>query len=1063
MKEERNVDDQPADAELDQQDPAADEADEAGEEAEPEAEVGAALVIGAGVSGIRAALDLAEAGYLVTLTERAPAIGGILAKLDYQFPTDHCGMCKMLPVVGREAGSEHCMRKGLFHDNIRILPFTEVQELSGDPGAYRARLRRRARYVDPDVCVGTGKCVAVCPVDVADEFNQGLTSRKAIFRPVPNNAANNYVIDAEACTRCGECVEVCPVGAIDLEARDEELTVEVDAVVIATGSGIYRPTDLDRRNYSSSPDVVTALEFERLVSGTGCYEAGFIPRPSDGRPARKIAWLQCVGSRNPKEGRDYCSSICCMFALKEAVLAHEKGGQGIETTIFYIDLRTFGKGFHRYQEQAVAEHGVELVRTRVHSVEPAPDGTLRIRHLTPSGDRWEDRRFDLVVLSTGQVPQQATSELARMVGVEPDPHGHFPRAGGVEKVKSAKAGVYLCGSIAGLTDISDALVSGSSAAGEAAKLLARLGRRPTDPAEELPLKPCRREVAKVQLVLCGYRKAGGGQGGVDLSAVAGAIGARQGLVAIDVIEDLSGDQGLEQVQELLAASEANRVLFGGVLPLGRRRQLTRLAREAGFSPQLTDLIELREAIDEQAAVNGNRMARIVGKLTVAIERIKASEMLAARTVPMTRRALVVGGGVAGLRAALSLADRGIPVDLVERADRLGGWARERVHYTLDHLSPPALIGDFARQAEAHELIEVHLRSEVIESEGQIGGFTTRILRRGAEQGEARGEQEKITIEHGAAIIATGGTEALTDLYGHQQSDRILTQSEVEGGIASGELDARGWGTVVMIQCVGSRETGAGLHDYCSRICCSAALKNAFKIREINPDARIVILYRDLMTYGFLEEHFTAARKAGIIFARYDRQRKPEVELRDGRPVVRFVDQVLQQPVEVAADLLALSTGVEPAAKNAAVGKAFDVPLDPDGFFQEAESKWRPVDFLRNGIFLAGTAHAPAPMVDVVAQAEAAAQRAYTYLSKDALAAPMATSTVHQANCARCQTCVSVCPFDARHHDAVRDQIVVDPASCQGCGLCAAACPNNAAAMLGMCEKRTLAEIDALLE
>ncbi|MFW5741238.1 MAG: 4Fe-4S binding protein, partial [Myxococcota bacterium] len=364
--------------------------------------IGSVLVVGAGVAGIRAALDLAEVGYRVLMTDASPAIGGILAKLDYQFPSDHCGMCKMLPLVGREYASQYCMRKSLFHDNIKIMPFTEVVSIKGDPGAFEVELRERARHVDTEVCIGTGYCAEACPLEAPDEFNQGLTRRKAIYQPVPHNLPNMWLIDMGLCDKCGKCVEVCPVDAIKLDAQDKAHTVQVDSVIFATGTGLYDPSNKeDLSSYAHSPDVVTSLEFERLLSGSGRYD-GVIHRPSDGKPAKRIAWMQCVGSRNRAKNRDYCSSICCMFALKEAVLAREKGGKDVETTIFYMDMRTFGKGFYRYREQAEDKHGVRLIRCRVHNVEPMGDGTLRVRYPDPSGEGWKYETFDMVVLSTGQ-------------------------------------------------------------------------------------------------------------------------------------------------------------------------------------------------------------------------------------------------------------------------------------------------------------------------------------------------------------------------------------------------------------------------------------------------------------------------------------------------------------------------------------------------------------------------------------------------------------------------------------------------------------------------------------
>jgi heterodisulfide reductase subunit A len=1014
--------------------------------------IGSILVVGAGVAGIRAALDLAEVGYRVLLTDSSPAIGGILAKLDYQFPNDHCGMCKMLPVVGREYASQYCMRKSLFHDNIKIMPFTDVKDIRGEPGAYEIELVQRARHVDTDVCIGTGYCVDVCPIEVPDEFNQGLTRRKAVFQPVPHNLANMYLIDMKACDKCGKCVEVCPVDAIDLDTRDEESTVEVDAIIFAAGTGLYDPSiSSDLSSYGVSRDVVTALEFERLLSSTGSYD-GQIRRPSDGRAATRIAWLQCVGSRNRKDGRDYCSSICCMFALKEAVLAHEKGGADVETTIFYMDMRTFGKDFYRYREHAEEEYGVRLVRCRVHTVDPLADGTLRVRYLDPTTREWAEDVFDLVVLSTGQNPGAEVRRLAGLLDIEPTNTGYFPSMG-VEKVRTPKEGVFMCGSFLGLTDIGEALTSGSAAASEASKLMTSLGK-PFKEDVELPSeRAVGREPPDVAVLLCRWNN-GKMPGGIQLEPLRDALARRSGVGEVHILDTLCRGEGYEQAAAILARSACNRVLFGACLPYVYRQRLKLLAQKAGLNPSLVDVVDIRSTIQRHLAEKDvpTLMRKVEGMVQMALEKLKRAEALELESIPVIQQALVVGGGVAGMRAAVSLAERGVHVHLLERNGELGGRPLKRMRYTLEGVDPKRLVAELQQAVWESKRVTVHKPAEILRSAGSLGNFRT-VIR--------NGEDEEVTILHGATIIATGGGEAATTEYCYGRCDRILTQSEVEDRLAADRLDPGSLESVVMIQCVGSRERGA--HEYCSRVCCAAALKNAFKIRDKNPGARILILYRDIMTYGFLEQHYTRARGQGVLFTPYELDDKPRVEVVDDRPVVRFTDPILGREVEVNADLLCLSTGIEAERSNEHLARVFGLELTRDGFFQEAESKWRPVDFLKEGMFLAGTAHSPRPIAEVIAQAEAAAQRAFTYLSRQKVTTARVVSWVHDSLCSRCQTCVTVCPYDARSYDPADDRIVVDQAACQGCGMCAVACPNSASEVRGMSEGQTMAIIDAALQ
>ncbi len=1030
-------------------------ADVAAQNTEEQAEaarIGSVLVVGAGVAGIRAAIDLAEAGYRVLMTDASPAIGGVLSKLDYQFPSDHCGMCKMLPMVGREYASQYCMRKSLFHDNIKIMPFTEVVAVRGDPGAFEVELLERARHVDTEVCIGTGYCAQACPIQVPDEFNQGLTRRKAIYQPVPHNLPNMWLIDMSQCDKCGKCVEVCPVDAIKLDAKDKPQSVHVDAIILAAGSGLYDPSsNEDLGSYARSPDIVTSLEFERLLSGSGRYD-GAIHRPSDGKPARRIAWAQCVGSRNRAKNRDYCSSICCMFALKEAVLAHEKGGKGVETTIFYMDMRTFGKDFYRYREQAEEQHGVRLIRCRVHNVDPLADGSLRVRYQDPSGGGWISEAFDMVVLSTGQERPTEGAKLAQLLGVEPSANGFFPSQG-FEKVRSARPGVFLCGSFTGLTDISEALTGGSAAASEASKLLCTLAK-PFKKQEPMPdERPVAREKPRVHVILCRWNN-GKMPDGIDMDELVPQLQSYPGVGRVDVVFTLCRGEGYEAAGELLRESSCNRVLFGACLPYMYRQRLRSLAGRAGINPALVEVVDLRSII-QRHLVEKDRpslMRKLKHSVIVGVEKLKAADLLNVHTIPITQRALVVGGGVAGMRAALSLANRGIPVDLIERTNDLGGRTMKRLHYTLDGQDPQALVGELKQGVWEHKRITLHKNATVLSSSGSLGQFKTVIK---------NGDEQPTTVEHGATILATGGHEAKTTEYGYGRSERVLTQAEVEDQLASGKLVPSTLDMVVMIQCVGSREKGA--HEYCSRVCCAAALKNAFRIRAANPDARVVILYRDMMTYGFLEQYYTKARGEGIVFAAYDLASKPVVELVDGKPTVTFTDSVLGQPVQVKSDLLCLSTGVLADESNSELARVFGVPLTQDGFFQEAESKWRPVDFLKEGFFLAGTAHSPRPIVEVMAQAEAAAQRAFTYLSKQSVTTARVVSTVHDSICARCKTCITVCPFDARSFDELNQRVVVNEAACQGCGMCAVACPSSAAEVRGPSEKQNMSIIEASLQ
>ncbi len=1017
-----------------------------------EERVGTVLVVGAGIAGIKAALEIAETGYKVLLTETSPHIGGILAKLDHQFPTNHCGMCRMLPMVGREYASQHCMRKSLFHDNIEILPFTEVNSVEGDVGSYRVELIRRARHVNTDICNGFGECVEACPVEVPDDFNNGLTTRKAIYQPVPHNVPQMLVVDTEACTKCGECLKVCPMDAIDLDAEDETEEVDVDAIILASGTSLYDPEiNDDAKPYTVSEDVVTSLAFERILSGSGTYD-GEIHRPSDGKPAKRIAWIQCVGSRNRRHGRDYCSSICCMFALKEAVLAQEEGGSGMVTTIFYMDMRTFGKEYYRYRVKAEEEYGVRLVRCRVQEVLKEPDGTLLIRYYDPATGEFERGAFDMVVLSTGQAPFEGHRQIAEMLDIELSPSALLTTEN-FNKVKLLKDGVYVCGSMMGLTDISEAITSGIAAAGEVSKLLASINAKMVEDKDVTERDVDRhRPLVAVLLCRCKDEKV---PEGLDLESYRSEIEKLQGVDELHIVDSLCREEQREELLEILQKTKCNRVLFGACLPYVYKRKLKRLAQEAGFNFSVVSVFDLlglaRTGLYEQT---GSRwIEEIADEIEVNVEKLKLAQVLHVDKIPISQVALVVGGGLAGMRAALSLSERDVGVHIIEKTTKLGGYAGTDLQYTVDGLDTAEMVEKLVQEVQDQQNITVHFNSTVVNSEGALGCFRSTIK-------NLNNEETKL-LEHGTLILATGGHEGSTTEYSYGENARILTQSEFEKKFTSGEMKAEDLNNVVMIQCVGSREKGG--RAYCSRVCCAGALKNAFKIREKNPGANIYILNRDMMTYGYFEQYYTKARGEGIVFVKYDLENKPEVEVVDGKPVVKFTDHVLRIPLEVAADQLILATGIEPNDSNRELADVFGLEVNEDGFFVEADSKWRPVEFNKLGIFVAGLAHSPHTVNETLMQAEAAAQKAYEYLSRREIHTPKEVSTVHDSLCSRCQRCVEVCPYEARSFDAERNRIVVDPAACQACGMCAVSCPNNAAEVLGWNERQTMAIIDAKMK
>jgi heterodisulfide reductase subunit A len=956
--------------------------------------------------------------------------------------------------VGREYASQYCMRKSLFHENIEILPFTEITSVQGDGGNYKVDLLKKARFIDPAICNEMGECIDVCPVEVVDEFNQGLTKRKAVYQAVPHNTPKLLLIDKQACTRCGECLKVCTTGAINLDAEDQVETREVHAVILASGVKLYNTQEFeDAKSYAVSPDVVTSLAFERMLSGSGTYQGDVIKRPSDGRPAKNIAWIQCMGSRNRRQNRDYCSSICCMFALKEAVLAKEKGGPEVDTTIFYMDMRTFGKGFQQYRDKAVDEHGVKLIRCRVQGVMPKADGSLQMRYLDSETNEFFEKDYDLVVMSTGQIPFETHKKWADLTNAPLDSRGLLSTEEASKVRVASKPGLFLCGSLMGLTDISEAMTSGIAAAGEATKFLTTLGLDTMQEEEIAEPAAHRRELPLVSVALCkcGEKK---GAEGLDYELLSAELQRYPGVGAIEVIDSICKEDGETALVDLLGKTSCNRLLIGACQPFMYRQHLKNSARKAGFASSMVDIFDLfgiaRRGMVEPST--GDWTLRTAREVKSDIAKLKFKPELQVNTLPINQTALVIGGGIGGMHAALSLADRGVPVHLVEKEAHLGGYLGTQVEHTLDGLAPIAMATDMKLKVFENKNITVHLNCEVEKTVGTLGSFESKL--------HCKESDDNTYLHHGVVIMATGAHEGATSEYGYGASETVLTQAELKKGLASGDIDAGELENVVMIQCVGSRQKEG--RRYCSRICCLGAIANALAIKEKNPEARVFILYRDIMTYGFYEQYYTQARAAGIIFMNYSLDNKPQVEMVDDKPVVKFMDPVLQEELELPADLLVLSTGLDPEESNQRLTEAFGVSLTEDGFLAEADTKWRPVEFQKVGLYLAGTAHSPMPLKSVLLQAEAAAQKAYTYLSGREVHTAAVTSMVKDALCVRCQRCVNICPYGARSYNEADKCIDIDAAACQACGMCAVECQNNAAEVKGWSDKQLMAAIDAKL-
>lgn len=999
---------------------------------------GAIAVVGAGISGMQAALDAANSGFKVYLIEERPSIGGVMAQLDKTFPTNDCSTCMISPRLIEVSKNP----------NIEIISYAEILDVAGAPGALRVKIRKKARYVDPQKCIGCGLCASKCPKKVPDEFNQGLGERRAIYLTFAQAIPPVYTIDKDNCIyfqkgKCRACEKYCPSKAIDFEQQSEIVEVGVGAVILSPGFKVFDARLKGEYGYGRYANVLTSLDYERILSAGGPF-GGHIQRPSDGKEPKKIAWVQCVGSRDASVGCEYCSYVCCMYATKQALISREHDKQ-IETAIFFIDMRAQGKGFDRYYERARGRGGVRYIRSMVSRVVENPrTKDLEITYVDSSG-QIQTEPFDLAILSVGLRPNPDFQDLARKLSIDVNEFG-FCRTNPLDLVSTSREGFFVAGAFQGPKGIPTSVIQGSGAAGSATGLLAQargtMIQEKTYP-EEITIAGQEPRIG-VFVCHCGTNIAGT----IDVRAVADYAKVLPHVVfASDLLFTCSTDSQ-EEMKKAIVKHGLNRVVVASCSPRTHEALFQETLREAGLNKYLFEMANIRDQaswVHSSEGRSATEKAKDLVRMSVA--RSACLAPLQDTSFEVIPKALVVGGGVAGLTAALALAEQGYETCLVEKSDELGGNART-IYYTEDGEKPAEYVGQLIRQVKDNPLIKVYSGAEVIDYSGHVGKFTSNI----SIGGETR------SISYGAAIIATGGEEYRPEEYLYGKDQRILTQRELERQLATRADELKRINNIVMIQCVGSRDDA---HPYCSRVCCTAAVKNSRKLKSLNPDANIYVLFRDMRTFAFKEVFYKKAREEGIRFIRYEPERKPDVFVEDGRLAVSVYDQNLGTEIALDADRVVLSAAIRPHSWSSGLADVFKLPVDQDGFFMEAHLKLKPLDFANAGFFLCGLAHGPKFVDESIAQAKGAVSRVCTILSRKKMFAGGDVASVDATKCVLCLTCIRTCPYGVPRIDANEGVVTIDAAACQGCGNCASACPREAITIGHNTDEQFVAKISAL--
>lgn len=909
-----------------------------------------------------------------------------------------------------------------------------------------------------DFVCPTGRLVSAAtsgatPLPILSEFDRGLTNRPAISIMYPQMVPNRPAIDAASCVRlqhggCGVCEEVCGVKAIKFDDVDRTLELQVGAVVLAPGYDLYDAHLKTRLGYGRFQNVVTAAQFERILSASGPF-LGHVVRPSDHVAPRRIAFIQCVGSRDAE--RDYCSSVCCMYATKEALLAKEHCGRDVETDIFFMDARAYSKGFEAYYNRA-CQQGVHYIRCRPPVIEEDhATGNVVLKYLTED-DTKAEREYDLVVLATGMLPPHDAPELARTFGIALNEFG-FCKTTTFEPVETSRDGVFACGPFTEPKDIPESVMQASGAASKVLGLLRDVRGTLVKPKVYPPERDVRGEEPRIGVFVChcGTNIAGV----VDVASVAEYARGLPNVVYAETNLFTCSTDTQERIKEKIHEHGLNRVVVASCSPRTHEPLFRGSCREAGLNPYLFEMANIR---DQCSWVHRTEPERATQKskdlVRMALAKARLLEPLQKGTAPVHKAALVVGGGLAGMVSALDLAEQGYGVCLVEKDAALGGNLR-RLHNLGNGNDPQAALRSLESKVRAQDKIRVFTGATIQALDGSVGGFKTTISRNGSVE----------RVDHGVIVVATGAAEHRPKEHLYGDDERVLTQLELEERLA-----ARGGvglpGTVVMIQCVGSRNAE---RPYCSRVCCSQAIKNALKIKELAPQTHVYVLYRDIRTYGFRESLYTRARQQRVVFLRHDDDRKPVVTCGDDSLVVTVFDPQLNLDIAIEAGMVVLSVATVPHGENKALAQLLKVPLNEDGFFLEAHMKLRPVDFATDGVFVAGLAHSAKSVDETIIQAAAAAARAGALLSHDALELEANVSQVVEENCDGCAYCVDPCPFKAItlieyvRHGTVKKVIEVNESLCKGCGTCQATCPKQGVFVRGFTLEQIAAQVSAALE
>ncbi len=937
------------------------------------------------------------------------------------------------------------------HPNIEVLSYTEVKSVEGEAGNFTVLLNKKPRYINEDKCTGCNTCVEYCPVNFPDPYNQELSPNKAVHIYFAQAIPLVAYID-ESCLylkeeKCRICENVCKNNAIDLKQETERIEINVGAIILALGIEPYDARLKAEYRYGQYGNVVTSMDYERLLCSTGPY-GGEILRKTDLKHPHKIAWISCVGSRQAAEGANsYCSGVCCTYAQKQVILTKDHDAEA-ECVIFHNDIRSFGKDFERFYQRTENLPGVRFVKSYVTIGKELPETrNVTIKYWTPE-DGIIEESFDMVVLSVGLTPPANVKNIANTFGIELSNHD-FAKLDTANPMQTTRPGIFVSGGLQGPLDIPESVFSASGASSQIGELLnfrrGKLSKERIYPEE----KDVYKEEPRIGVFVCHC--------GANISRVVNVPDTVEYCKTLPYVVHSQqqifscATNSAKEITDMIKEKGLNRVVVAACSPRTLEPLFRDTLREAGINQYYLEMANIRE---HDSWVHSKEMDDALAKakdiIRMSVGRVAQLEPLQEYDLPVNKAALIVGGGVAGMTTALSIANQKHEVYLIEKEKDLGGTARN-IHSTLDGMDVQAYLHELIRKIYAHPLIHVYHKATVTRVDGYIGNFVTTV----------KSDRGETAIKHGAAVLAIGADVYTPTEYLYGRHEAVVTQLELEDRIAKRDQKVVNARNLVMIQCVGCRNKD---RNYCSRVCCSESVKNALELKKSNPKMNIYVLYRDIRTYGFNEDYYREARGKSVRFIRYIPDEQPVVEVTgNGSLRVTVTDQTLQKRVSIDADVLSLAAAVIPSKSTKEIAGLFKVTLSPDGYFKEAHVKLRPVDFATDGVYLCGMAHYPKFIQETINQAYGAAGRVLALLSHDLVTASGSVCVINEKACMGCGACVEVCNYGALNFKDSKQgkKATINPVLCKGDGLCNTMCPTGAISLKHFTDAEIISEIDAL--